>query len=570
MMYFVSAMRRFASDIFKYSSSVLQKEIIYSNISALFYTINKCCILRFVDDAQTSEIARLQDKITEQVEAMLRRDDEQAAMKEQMQANVSTLDAELMRLRKLNNKLESDLLQAQERGRTLDSESGQHKSQFEWLQDKITNFASELEGEKARRLAAEERERETRHAFTISQEALRTLEGKFEMTWQEHEMLSSQIVKLRQEYAMASAQLKGQNEEIEEAQRLLRDATQMVETEQSRRIAAEDREKLATQNLMTAEMEKREFENRIWLCEERKRQSENALEQVRDSFKNQEVDKKSLMKELKDKTRELEELKEKSKELASKFQLIGSLKKEFELAERHRSSAEERFSMQEKELEEARELARKTHETCRELSAKSKEDDAEIERLNHEIIALQEKRIASQQEQMSHDRSQESTTKQLRERLREAEEKLQMAEMRYRKAEIHKDEVEAELVDANRRIQSLEHHADALLRQGSIHSSISGTSEVQCGVGGTFQKSGGGFVVTGLDSAPEHMSGTAAPERALRMGDLAIAIDDIPLADMSSIQFRNAIQGSMGTSVSLLIGTPNLYIYFVPSVIWFE
>ena len=66
------------------------------------------------------------------------------------------------------------------------------------------------------------------------------------------------------------------------------------------------------------------------------------------------------------------------------------------------------------------------------------------------------------------------------------------------------------------------------------------------------------------------MSGTAAPERALRMGDLAIAIDDIPLADMSSIQFRNAIQGSMGTSVSLLIGTPNLYIYFVPSVIWFE
>ena len=52
------------------------------------------------------------------------------------------------------------------------------------------------------------------------------------------------------------------------------------------------------------------------------------------------------------------------------------------------------------------------------------------------------------------------------------------------------------------------------------------------------------------------MSSTAGSDRALRMGDLAIAIDDIPLADMSSIQFRNAIQGPMGTSVSLLIGIP--------------
>jgi chromosome segregation ATPase len=475
---------------------------------------------------------------------------------EQLQANVSTLDAEVMRLRKLNNQLECDLHQAQEVGRTLDSESGQHKSQFELLQDKIKNVTSELQGEKARRLSAEERERETRHAFTISQEALRTLEGKFEMTWQEHEMISSQTAKLRQEYAVASAQLKGQTEEIEEAQRLLRDATQMVEMEQSRRIAADDREKLATQNLMTAEMEKRELENKIWLSEERQRQSEAGLEQVRESFKAQEDDKKSLMKKLQEKSRELEEVKEKSKELASKFQLIGSLKKEFELAERHRSSAEERVSAQEKELEEARDMARKAHETSRELAAKSKEDDAEIERLNHEIVALQEKRIASQQERMSHDRSQENTTKQLRERLREAEEKLQMAEMRYRKSEMQKGEIEAELVDANRRIQSLEHHADALLRQGSIHTSVSDASESLCGVGGTFQKSGGGFVVTGLDSAPEHMSSTAGSDRALRMGDLAIAIDDIPLADMSSIQFRNAIQGPMGTSVSLLIGIP--------------
>ena len=50
------------------------------------------------------------------------------------------------------------------------------------------------------------------------------------------------------------------------------------------------------------------------------------------------------------------------------------------------------------------------------------------------------------------------------------------------------------------------------------------------------------------------MTGSAGAEKSLRMGDLAIAIDDIPLADMSSIQFRNTIQGPVGSSVSLLIG----------------
>ncbi len=42
-----------------------------------------------------------------------------------------------------------------------------------------------------------------------------------------------------------------------------------------------------------------------------------------------------------------------------------------------------------KELEEAREVARRTLNTFRELSDKSREDDAEIERLNHELISLQ-------------------------------------------------------------------------------------------------------------------------------------------------------------------------------------
>jgi len=42
-----------------------------------------------------------------------------------------------------------------------------------------------------------------------------------------------------------------------------------------------------------------------------------------------------------------------------------------------------------KELEEAREVARRTLNTCRELSDKSREDEAEIERLNHELISLQ-------------------------------------------------------------------------------------------------------------------------------------------------------------------------------------
>ena len=63
----------------------------------------------------------------------------------------------------------------------------------------------------------------------------------------------------------------------------------------------------------------------------------------------------SMAKELKEKTRELDDVKEKSKELASKFQLIASLKKEFELAERHRVAAEDRFNAQMKELDEARE-----------------------------------------------------------------------------------------------------------------------------------------------------------------------------------------------------------------------
>ena len=84
----------------------------------------------------------------------------------------------------------------------------------------------------------------------------------------------------------------------------------------------------------------------VWLLEERQRQSETALGQVRENFALQEDQKVALMKEVKDKSRELEEVKEKSKELASKFQLIGSLKKEFELAERHRLAAEERFSEQ--------------------------------------------------------------------------------------------------------------------------------------------------------------------------------------------------------------------------------
>jgi hypothetical protein len=109
---------------------------------------------------------------------------------------------------------------------------------------------------------------------------------------------------------------------------------------------------------------------------------------------------------------------------------------------------------------------------------------------------------------------------------------------------MEKGELEAELAHANQRIESLEHHADALMRHGSTQPTSSlDHDHALCGVGGTFQKSGGGFLVTGLDGGMDAMAGVSnnIPGN-LKMGDLAIAMDDIPLADMSSIQFRNSIQ----------------------------
>lgn len=109
---------------------------------------------------------------------------------------------------------------------------------------------------------------------------------------------------------------------------------------------------------------------------------------------------------------------------------------------------------------------------------------------------------------------------------------------------MEKGELEAELALANQRIESLEHHADALMRQGSTQPSGNlDNDHALCGVGGTFQKSGGGFLVTGLDGGKDEKAEdyTNIPGD-LKMGDLAIAMDDIPLADMSSIQFRNSIQ----------------------------
>ena len=61
---------------------------------------------------------------------------------------------------------------------------------------------------------------------------------------------------------------------------------------------------------------------------------------------------------------------------------------------------------QDKELDDARHTARTALETSRQLSVKSKEDEAEIERLNHEIVAAQEKRLWSEQDRMRSERSQ--------------------------------------------------------------------------------------------------------------------------------------------------------------------
>ena len=116
---------------------------------------------------------------------------------------------------------------------------------------------------------------------------------------------------------------------------------------------------------------------------------------------------------------------------------------------------------------------------------------------------------------------------------------------------MEKEELEAELAHARQRVESLEHHADALMRNSGAEGTGAGSSAdapALCGVGATFQKSGGGFLVTGLDGGgrggiPVLGDAHAKPE-SLGMGDLAIAMDDIPLADMSSVQFRNSIQVS--------------------------
>ena len=101
--------------------------------------------------------------------------------------------------------------------------------------------------------------------------------------------------------------------------------------------------------------------------------------------------------------------------------------------------------------------------------------------------------------------------------------------------------MDAELNEARSR---MEQQADALMRNPLNSSSLSDAPGVVCGVGGTFQKSGGGFLVSGLD---------ACGEEVLQMGDLALAIDDVPLAHLSSVEFRQKIQGPAGTRVSLLI-----------------
>ena len=101
--------------------------------------------------------------------------------------------------------------------------------------------------------------------------------------------------------------------------------------------------------------------------------------------------------------------------------------------------------------------------------------------------------------------------------------------------------VDAELNEVRSR---MEQQDDALMRNPLSSSSLSDTPGVVCGVGVTFQKSGGGFLVSGLE---------ACGEEVLQMGDLTLAIDDVPLAHVSSVEFRENIQGPAGTRVSLLI-----------------
>ena len=194
---------------------------------------------------------------------------------------------------------------------------------------------------------------------------------------------------------------------------------------------------------------------------------------------------------------------------------------------------DERSKDQNRELQEAKETARRAIEACNVLTAKGKQDEGIISQLNNQIVMLQEAQISSQLDKMSSSKALENTIKELQERLKATEDELYAAGMRQRKVEMKNVDLEQELARLRaclerKHLQELKKDCGLGARRGE------GARGLTSMTGVIFAKSGGGFAVAEVD-------GGSSPQ--LKLGDLIIAIDDTPVVDLSSQQFRRLLQG---------------------------
>jgi len=476
-----------------------------------------------------------------------------------LRSKVLDLEKECHTLRELAAKRETEASSARHASRIAEVKEREWTEQIAQLEARLGEADASLLEERERRGAVEARERESRSGLAASCEALRELEGRYAMEHEAYEHMKASVSKLRSEHAAAVSSLKGQTEEIEEAQRLLRDATHAVELEQSKRMASEERERGSTQQATVLGEQRRELEGRVWMLEERLRQDNVALESLRKAYRESEELKTALGAQYEECRRELEGVKGKSRDLASRFRLIGGLRQEFEDAERERQGQEDKYRVQEKELEEAREMMKRSSDALRKLEAKSREDDAEMQRLNEEVVSIRDRQLSTTQERHSTIKSLEAACKGLRERVRELEEQLHVTELRARKGELMVEERDEEIAELQKKIQKLQVIVKGRSNNNASNMDLSASTTASddastslllpadsppCGVGAVFAKSGGGFVATSLD---------VPVEGGLCVGDLAIALDDSPLADKTLVQFNHLLKGVTGTAVKLLV-----------------
>eukprot|EP00960_Hanusia_phi_P078110 768782-Hanusia_phi.AAC.10 len=294
------------------------------------------------------------------------------------------------------------------------------------------------------------------------------------------------------------------------------------------------------------------------MTDEARNQLQSNFELVKTSHKAHEEERVALLRELEKKDHELEEIRERSRELLSKFKLIEELKREYEDAENERKVTpsplrsviharpqlmDQRSKDQNRELQEALDTAKRAIESCNVLTAKAKQDEALISQLNNEIVLLQEAQISSQLDKLSSSKALENTIKELQERLKMTEDELYAAGMRQRKVEMKNVDLVQELA---RLRASLEQSSAQEPRQdcGLGGREMSGVLSLTRASGVAFTKSGGGFAVAEVDGGREHQ---------LKIGDLIIALDDTPVVDLSSTQFRRLLQGHEGTHLTALV-----------------